>query len=172
MNKTLGISLLILFCGSAAAQYQAPPAGTQPPPPPDYPVSSVPTFTVPVISASPAYQTEMRERKVCNRPAPSSGTSVVGTLLGGVAGGLLGNQVGRGNGKTVATAAGAVGGALAGNAISNTVQNTPTCEIISEPQQVLVGYDVAYEFSGQRGQVRTSQQPGSTIVVEVRPALR
>ena len=179
MKNALRIALLIMVSGSAAAQYPGapangqtyPPAGYQPPPPApaNYPVSLVPRFTVPVISATPAYQTEMRERKVCDRQAPSNGTSAVGTILGGVAGGLLGNQIGRGNGRTVATAAGAVGGALAGNAIANNVQNTPTCQMVSEPQQIFVGYDVLYEFSGQRGQVRMPQQPGSSIVVEVRP---
>lgn len=178
MKMTLNIALLILVSGSAAAQYPLPPPNPQAyppagyPPPPSVPVDSVPKFTVPVLSAAPAYQTEMRERQVCDRPAPSHGTNVAGTIIGGVAGGLLGNQIGRGTGKTVATAAGAVGGALAGNAIANNAQNTPTCQMVSEPQQVFVGYDVIYEFSGQRGQVRMSQQPGSTIVVEVRPATR
>jgi uncharacterized protein YcfJ len=177
MNKTLKIALLLLLSGSAAAQYPAPPSpqaypppGYQPPPPPSAPVNSVPKFTVPVLSATPAYQTEMRERQVCDQPAPSKGVSAVGTIIGGVAGGLLGNQIGRGTGKTVATAAGAVGGAVAGNAIANNSQNAPSCQIVSEPQQVFVGYDVAYEFSGQRGLVRMAQQPGPTIVVEVRPA--
>ncbi len=174
MKNTLKIALLILVSGSAAAQYPVappqayPPPGYQPPPP--VPVNSVPKFTIPVLSATPAYQTEMRERQVCDRQPPSQGASVAGTIIGGVAGGLLGNQIGRGKGKTVATAAGAVGGALAGNAIANSSQNTPVCQVISEPQQVFVGYDVVYEFSGQRGLVRMSQQPGSTIVVEVRPA--
>ncbi|WP_301101875.1 glycine zipper 2TM domain-containing protein [Propionivibrio sp.] len=181
MKNALIITLLILASGSAAAQYPVVPANTQayppadyqpPPAPASYSVNSTPKFTVPVISATPAYQTEMRERKVCDRQAPSNGTSAVGTVIGGVAGGLLGNQIGRGNGRTVATAAGAVGGALAGSAIANNVQNTPNCQLVSEPQQVFVGYDVVYEFSGQRGQVRMSQQPGSTIVVEVRPVIR
>lgn len=177
MKRVLKFALLVLVCGSAAAQYPAtpqyyPPAYQPPPPvPASYPVNSVPKFSAPVISATPAYQTEMRERQVCERPEPSNGTSAVGAIVGGVAGGLLGHQIGRGTGKTVATAAGAVGGALAGNAIANNAHNTPTCQMVSEPQQVFVGYDVVYEFSGQRGQVRMSQQPGSTIAVEVRPAI-
>lgn len=113
---------------------------------------------------------QTRERKVCDRTAQGSGTSVAGTLLGGVAGGILGNQVGRGTGRTVATAAGAVGGALAGNAIAGNMQDRPSCQMVAEQVQVPVGYDVTYEFSGQRGQVRMPQQPGPTIVVEVRPA--
>lgn len=183
MNK-LTFALLMLFAGAAGAQqYPAPggapaypPPGYQAPPPPPpasavaYAGNSVPRFTVPVVSATPAYQSQTRERKVCDRGAPSSGTSVAGALLGGVAGGILGNQVGRGTGRTVATAAGAVGGALAGNAIAGNMQERPSCQIIAEQVQVPVGYDVVYEFSGQRGQVRLPNQPGSTIVVEVRPA--
>lgn len=178
MNK-LTFTLLMLFAGAAGAQQYPsssyPQGGYPPPPPPSnsgaYPVSSVPKFTVPVVSSTPAYQTQTHERKVCDQAAePSGGTSAVGTILGGVAGGILGNQVGRGKGRTVATAAGAVGGALAGNAIANNMQDKPSCHMVAEPSQVIVGYDVVYEFSGQRGQVRMPQPPGSTIVVEVRPA--
>lgn len=180
--KKLILSFLLLTAGAAFAQQQYPGEpgmadgrGAYPPPPPAgapmaAPAYSFPKFTVPVISTTPAYQTEMRERKVCDRAAASGGTSVAGTILGGVAGGILGNQVGRGKGRTVATAAGAVGGAVAGNAIANSMENTPTCRTVSEPQPVLVGYDVAYDFYGQRGLVRMAQSPGASIVVEVRPA--
>lgn len=44
--------------------------------------------------------------------------------------------------------------------------------MVSEPQQVLIGYDGLYELFGQRGQVRMSQQSGPTIVVEVRHTAR
>lgn len=183
MNK-LTFVLLTLFAGAAGAQQYPSPAGAPaypqpgyqapPPPPPAAPVvygNSVPKFTVPVVSATPAYQMQTRERKVCDHSAQQGGgTSVAGTLLGGVAGGILGNQIGRGKGRTVATAAGAVGGALAGNAIANNMQDKPACQMVAEQVQVPVGYDVTYEFGGQRGQVRMPQQPGSTIVVEVRPA--
>jgi uncharacterized protein YcfJ len=180
MNK-LTLGFLVFLSGAASAQQypgtasaQGYPPGAYPPPPPPgqtaYQSNAVPRFTVPVVSSTPAYQTQMREHKVCDKPAPSTGTNAVGTILGGVAGGLLGHQVGRGTGRTVATAAGAVGGAVAGNAIANNMEETPSCRMVTDPQQVLVGYDVIYEFSGQRGQVRLPQQPGSSIVVEVRPA--
>ena len=49
------------------------------------------------------------------------------------------------------------------------MDGTPACQMVAEQKQVFVGYDVVYDFSGQRGQVRMSQRPGSSIVVEVRP---
>lgn len=132
--------------------------------------NSYPKFTVPVVSAVPAYKTEMIDRQVCGPAAPPSETkNVVGSLLGGVVGGVLGNQVGHGRGRTAATVVGAVGGAVAGNAISNNMQTGPDCRMVAEPQQVMVGYDVVYDFSGQKGHVRLPVKPGASIVVEVRP---
>lgn len=58
---------------------------------------------------------------------------------------------------------------MAGNAISNNMQTTPDCQVVSEPQQIMVGYDVIYDFSGQKGRVRMPVKPGPDIVVEVRP---
>ena len=158
--------------GSVPGGYMAPSPDA--PPPPDFSRTasafSVPKFTVPVLAANPVYQPQMRERRVCERTPPSAGTNAVGALIGGVAGGILGNQIGRGKGRGVATAAGVVGGALAGNAVANSAQETPNCQTVYEQQQVLVGYDVSYEFYGQRGLVRMSQRPGPSIVVEVKPA--
>ena len=152
--------------------YLTPPPDA--PPPPDVPRSapsfSVPKFTVPVLSSNPVYQPQMRERRVCEKTPPSATTNAVGALIGGVAGGILGNQIGRGKGRGVATAAGVVGGAVAGNAVANSAQETPNCQLIQEQQQVLVGYDVSYEFYGQRGLVRMPQRPGPSIVVEVKPS--
>lgn len=167
MKKLLPACALTLLSGLAAAQYPAPPAQYAAP---SAAVMSTPKFTVPVVSATPVYQTEVRERRVCDQVAPSSEPSVAGTIVGGLAGGLLGNQIGKGTGRTVATAAGAVGGALVGNAVANNGKTQPACRMVAEQQQVIAGYDVVYDFSGQRGQVRMSQPPGQTIVVEVRPA--
>jgi len=170
MNRLAPFALLIV-AGAASAQQYGPPPDYPPPPQLVQQVgNSYPKFTVPVVSATPAYKTEMFERRVCNQPPPpSDAQNAVGTVLGGVVGGVLGNQVGRGRGRTAATVLGAVGGAVAGNAISNTMQTGPDCRTVTEPQQVVVGYDVVYDCSGQKGHVRLPARPGPTIVVEVRP---
>jgi uncharacterized protein YcfJ len=179
--RLISALLLPLISGLGYAQYQPQLGAVQPPANPGYstyppppgvapsPVMNTPKFTVPVISATPIYQAEIHERRVCDQSAPTHETSAAGTILGGLAGGIIGNQVGKGKGKTVATAAGAVGGALVGNNIANSGKNEPVCRMVAEQQQVIVAYDVVYDFSGQRGQVRMNQQPGPTMVVEVRP---
>jgi len=160
MNK-FTICLLALLSGTAFAQQDPssaaaqnyPPNGYQAPPPPEarpaYPANVALRFTVPVVSANPAYQTQTQERRVCDTaaPAPSSGTNAVGTIIGGIAGGILGHQVGKGTGKTLATAAGAVGGAVVGNTVANNMEGTPACQMVAEQKQVFVGYDVVYDFS-------------------------
>ncbi|RIX43020.1 MAG: glycine zipper 2TM domain-containing protein [Rhodocyclales bacterium GT-UBC] len=177
MNKPPLLLLLLLLLASGLAQAESP-VPTASYPPPNFPpppglhsgANSYPKFSAPVISAEPAYKTEYFERRICNPPAPPSETqNAVGTVLGGVVGGILGNQVGRGRGRTAATVIGAVGGAVAGNAVSTTLPSTPECRTVSEPQQVIVGYDVVYDFSGQRGHVRLPTRPGPSIIVEVRP---
>ena len=174
--KFMLVDGLLALSATAFAQ-QGPGAGYPPPPPPGSyagvppaPQHTYPKFTVPVISATPAYRTQMRDRQVCDSAPAAGGHGTAGTVIGGVAGGLLGNQVGKGNGRTLATVAGALGGALAGNAIGSNVQSAPECRTVSEQQQVVVGYDVVYDFSGQRGRVTLPSQPGPTIVVEVRPS--
>lgn len=171
MKKRTLPACLALLAGAASAQQYSPPPNYPPPPPAiaHATANSYPKFTVPVVSATPAYKTEMFERRVCNQAAPSETKSTVGTVLGGIAGGVLGNQVGNGRGRTAATVIGAVGGAVAGNAIGNNMQTAPECQLVSEPQQVMVGYDVIYDFSGQKGHVRMPVKPGPNIVVEVRP---
>jgi uncharacterized protein YcfJ len=77
--------------------------------------------------------------------------------------------MGQGRGRTAATVIGAVGGAVAGNVVSNNLPTAPDCQLVAEPQQVMVGYDVTYDFSGQKGHVRMPVKPGPSIVVEVRP---
>ncbi|GGP23665.1 glycine zipper 2TM domain-containing protein [Silvimonas iriomotensis] len=95
-----------------------------------------------------------------------------GALLGGIFGGLLGNTVGKGNGNVAATAAGAVVGALAGDNIANqnagvSTQTVHRCATTQTQQQRTVGYDVTYEYAGQRYTTRMAYDPGRQVPVSI-----
>ena len=95
-----------------------------------------------------------------------------GALLGGIFGGLLGSTIGRGNGNVAATAAGAVIGAVsadnATNQYNSSVQNVQKCTTVQgATQQRIVGYDVNYEYSGQRYTTRMAYDPGNRVPINV-----
>lgn len=95
-----------------------------------------------------------------------------GALLGGIFGGLLGSTIGRGNGNVAATAAGAVIGAVsadnATNQYNTSVQNVQKCTTVQgASQQRIVGYDVTYEYSGQRYTTRMAYDPGNRVPINV-----
>lgn len=106
-----------------------------------------------------------------------------GAVIGGVAGALLGNQVGDGSGRAVATALGAVLGAYTGDRVANRghdgrdgwngrYQTAPrqvqNCQTVYDTQQRITGYNVTYEYRGQRYTTVMAQAPaGRTIPIQV-----
>ena len=99
-----------------------------------------------------------------------------GAIIGGVAGGLLGAQVGRGNGRIAGAAVGAGVGAVTGDVIANqnrsdttVVTNQPVqrCRQVENYQSFTTGYNVVYEYGGQRFQTRLPYNPGATLRVNV-----
>lgn len=100
----------------------------------------------------------------------------LGAIIGGVAGGLLGSQVGRGNGRIAGAAVGAGVGAVAGDAIGNQNRSDATittttpvqrCRQVDNFQAVTMGYNVTYEYDGQRFSTRLPYNPGNTLRVNV-----
>src|SRR3954469_902958 len=100
----------------------------------------------------------------------------VGAVVGGVAGGLLGSQVGGGNGRIAGAAVGAGVGAVTGDVIANqnrsdttVITNQPVrrCRQVENYQSVTTGYNVTYEYDGQRFQTRLPYNPGATLRVNV-----
>jgi uncharacterized protein YcfJ len=100
----------------------------------------------------------------------------VGAVVGGVAGGLLGSQVGGGNGRIAGAAVGAGVGAVTGDVIANqnrsdttVVTNQPVrrCRQVENYQSQTAGYNVTYEYDGQRFQTRLPYNPGATLRVNV-----
>jgi uncharacterized protein YcfJ len=104
---------------------------------------------------------------------PNRGTGAV--IAGGIIGGAVGHQFGSGRGKDGATLLGAlVGSTVAHNvvqrqpydAVADTVQR---CEVHDEVHQEerIEGYNVTYEYNGQRYVTRTREDPGHDIAVRV-----
>ena len=114
-----------------------------------------------------------------------------GTVLGAVIGGVVGHQFGNSTaGRDHGTAAGAVVGGLIGNQVDRdsdpgyrpaqrdvVVERVPVerqverCDTIADAREVIVGYDVRYEYNGHEFSTRLPYDPGSQLAVneEVRP---
>jgi uncharacterized protein YcfJ len=101
--------------------------------------------------------------------------SVAGALIGAIAGGVVGNQFGHGFGRAAATGLGAVAGSAIGNNVEANA-NPPAAVPVQRSRTVrmqenrIVGYDVVYEYHGQRYSTRLPQDPGARLAVDVRPA--
>lgn len=135
-------------------------------------VSAHATVIANVISSTPVVQTVNVPQQNCRAEQvlveqPKSGA---GATIGAVAGGILGSTVGHGSGKAAATAAGIVTGAVVGNSLertgNTTVQTVQTCQMVNVTQQQVVGYDVVYEYAGQRYTARLVQAPEATLAIE------
>ena len=100
---------------------------------------------------------------------------MLGAVIGGVAGGLLGSRFGEGNGKVAAAAVGAGAGAIAGDRIGaqnsgggyTTTTPVQRCQQVDHYQTVTIGYNVVYEYNGQRFSTRLPYDPGSQLRVNV-----
>jgi uncharacterized protein YcfJ len=132
-----------------------------------------------VVSAKPLTRTVKIPRQDCHdeevtRTKPVKDQNrLVGTGLGALVGGVLGHQVGGRNGKTLATVVGAGAGGYAGNKIQEKVQQGDTyktteqrCNTVYDTSQEPAGFDVVYEYKGERHHVHTKEDPGSSVPVK------
>jgi uncharacterized protein YcfJ len=127
-----------------------------------------------VVSATPIQvqvpvpQTQCADRQEWIQPAPSGGGALLGALIGGV----VGNSIGAGAGRVGATGIGAVAGAAVGDQIEANA-NPPTaatvrrCDTVDGYQTRVIGYDVVYDYRGQRYTTRMAQPPGDRIALNV-----
>ena len=99
-------------------------------------------------------------------------TSGGGALLGALVGGVVGHNIGDGFGRAAATGLGAVVGSAIGDRTE--AANTPavqvpvrTCQTVTQYHNQTVGYDVTYEYRGQRYSARLAQDPGERIALNV-----
>lgn len=133
-----------------------------------------------VISSTPVTAAVDVPRRVCTEEQQFVGArpSGAGAVIGAVAGGLLGNTIGAGFGRAAATGLGVVAGAAIGNNVEANAANAypPTavpvqrCQMVRSAETRTVGYDVVYEYAGQRYTTRMSRDPGPQFQVDVRPS--
>ena len=130
-----------------------------------------------VVSATPVTVAVVTPRQVCRNEAQivQPGPSGAGAVIGAIAGALIGHNVGAGFGRAAATGLGVVAGATIGDQIeaSNTSAAEVAvrrCQTVNRVESRVVGYDVMYDFGGQRFSTRMARDPGARMAVEVRPA--
>jgi len=129
-----------------------------------------------VVSSQPVIQQVAVPRQNCVQgyvQAPPQ-TSGMGGLAGGIAGAAIGSQIGGGAGTAAAMIAGTIGGALLGNSVeANNMRAqqaaVPNCVTENTYENRTVGYDVTYEYAGQRYTTRMPYDPGPTVRLQVTP---
>jgi uncharacterized protein YcfJ len=135
-----------------------------------------------VVDVQPVYQTVTYQvpREICQEQRVQTGAyggqSAAPPLLGAVLGGVLGHAVTHKN-QPVGTAIGAVvGGAIGYNIAKQNAQpqyatygTQEVCNTVNDTheEQRISGYQVRYEYLGQRYTTMTSNPPGSTVRVRV-----
>jgi uncharacterized protein YcfJ len=127
--------------------------------------------STPVIVSVPVASQSCSEGQQIVQTPPSG----AGALIGAIAGGVIGNSVGGGFGRAAATGVGVVAGSLVGNGIE--AANTPAtavpvrnCQNFTRYETRTIGYDVVYEYAGQRYSTRMTRDPGQQFAVNVQPA--
>ena len=130
-----------------------------------------------VVSSTPVSSSVAVPRQECAeyQQVVQQQPSGAGALIGAIAGGVLGNQIGHGFGRAAATGVGVVAGSAIGNNVeanANPATTVPVqrCRTVSSYQNRVVGYDVVYEYSGQRYSTRLPSDPGARLAIDIRPA--
>ena len=121
-----------------------------------------------VVSATPVTGSFPVPRQQCvdgQRVVPAQ-PSGGGALVGAIIGGVVGNQFGHGVGRAAATGH-RRGRRLGASATTPRSTNNPgqvvpvrDCRTVSSYESRVVGYDVVYEYHGQRYTTRTAERPG------------
>lgn len=129
-----------------------------------------------VVSSTPITASVAVPRQECSDgqalvQTPPSGA---GALLGAIAGGVLGHNLGDGFGRAAATGVGIVAGSVIGNQVeanANPATAVPVrrCQTVSSYENQVVGYDVVYDYAGQRYTTRMAHDPGRRIAISVQP---
>lgn len=130
-----------------------------------------------VVSSMPVTASVPVARQVCSdgQQFVQQRPSGAGALLGAIAGGVIGHNLGNGFGRAAATGIGAVAGSIVGDQVE--AANTPVaevpvrrCQTVTSYESRVVGYDVMYEYAGQRYSTRMARDPGTQFAVSVQPA--
>ncbi|MEO5844882.1 MAG: glycine zipper 2TM domain-containing protein [Caldimonas sp.] len=130
-----------------------------------------------VVSATPVTASVSAPRQDCyqGEQVVQQQPSGAGALIGAIAGGVIGNQFGHGFGRAAATGLGVVAGSAIGNNVEANA-NSPQavavrrCRTVDGYESRVVGYDVVYEYNGQRYTTRLPNDPGPRLAIDIRPA--
>jgi uncharacterized protein YcfJ len=124
-------------------------------------------FTANVVRTVPISQivTETLQQCVTETVTPEKGSS--GAVIGAIVGGVVGNQIGKGSGRDIATGVGVITGAVVGDNMQNAPTTQQRCTPIQNTRSVIVGYDVTWEYLGQRITQRMDRDPGQYVTVTV-----
>jgi len=129
-----------------------------------------------VVSATPVTNSVTVPRQDCvqSEQLVQAQPSGAGAVIGAIAGGVIGNQFGHGFGRAAATGFGAVAGSAIGNNVeanASPPQSVPVqrCRTVNAYESRVVGYDVVYEYHGQRYTTRLPDDPGPRLAIDVRP---
>ncbi|MGA7179117.1 MAG: glycine zipper 2TM domain-containing protein [Thiobacillaceae bacterium] len=135
-----------------------------------------------VISATPVYNSINEPRKECwtetvgyQRQVYRSRNDNGSAIIGAIAGGLLGSTVGNGAGKVAAAAVGAATGAVLGDRMNGDdryyskirPRQVERCQVTDNVRDIVVGYDVIYNYHGQQYATRLPYNPGQWLDVNV-----
>ena len=130
-----------------------------------------------VVSSTPVTVNVSVPRQVCTdgQQVVRQGPTGVGSVVGAIAGGVIGNSIGGGFGRAAATGLGVVAGSVVGNSVeaaNSPVTEVPVrrCQTVSAYETRVVGYDVMYDYAGQRYSTRMTRDPGQQFAVTVQPA--
>lgn len=87
-----------------------------------------------------------------------------GAILGGLAGAAVGSRFGGGHGRDALTVMGAIGGAMVGDRVARGTQleTREVCDTVYERGEP-VGYDVTYDYRGERHTVTLDYDPGDRV---------
>ena len=129
-----------------------------------------------VVSATPVTNSVAVPRQDCvqSERLVQTQPSGAGALIGAIAGGVIGNQFGHGFGRAAATGVGAVAGSAIGNNVEANAtppQSVPVqrCRTVNAYESRVVGYDVVYEYNGQRYSTHLPNDPGPRLAIDVHP---
>ena len=127
-----------------------------------------------VMRVTPVYGTvrvRVPEQRCESTGGRDSGDGTTGTVVGAIVGGALSNQVGKGDGRKASTLAGAVIGGAIGRKVDRNNNPPPgtrcrTVDVEREERRV-VGYDVEYQYKGDKYMSRLAQDPGSRLRIRI-----
>lgn len=127
-----------------------------------------------VMRVTPVYGTyrvRVPEQRCDAGASREGGDGTTGTVVGAIVGGALGNQVGKGDGRKASTIAGAVLGGAIGRKVDRNSGPAPgtRCRMVDveREERRIVGYDVEYQYKGDKYMSRLDQDPGSRLRIRI-----